>query len=365
MSSKITESINKQASEWFVLMQSSSVAESDRSAFLHWFNQCSEHQEAFRAYESLWHDLGQLATTEEGQRLKDSIDSFSVGYFLKHVRASLSKILPFFTGALSLHDGILKWSRSEVAGSPHVGRFALAGVVLLMAVFLFNNLSVNKLDIQSHQTAVAQIKEIHLEDGTIIALSGKSRMAAWSTENERHVELFEGQAFFEVAKNPDKPFYVKTGDTMIRVVGTQFDVNRTSSRVSIAVLEGIVKVSGILNDSKTAAETQSITVTKGLQVSRDAAGVFTPVESVDEKNIANWRIGRLVYNNARLCDVIDDVNRYSENKVLLDKSLHNIKVTISFEIDQVDSLPMLLSKMLPIEYTRETSGRTFVRPSPK
>lgn len=363
MSSKVTESINTQASEWFVLMQSNAVTESERSEFLRWFDECREHQEAFRAYEVLWRDLGELATTQEGRRLRSSIDSFSVEYFFKHVQTWMFEFFAFFKRIFLLRDGVTRDSEPAIGWS-HTGRFAVAGFVLFASIFLFNDFLGNKVDVQSYQTGIAQIQKIHLPDGTLITLSGKSRLAAWNTASERHVELLEGQAFFEVAKNREMPFYVKTGNTMIRVVGTQFDVNRTSSRVSIAVIEGIVKVSSILDDTNAVAETQSVMVTGGLQVSRDAGEDFSPVEKIASTNVANWRSGRLVYSNARLCDVIDDVNRYTRNQVLLDETLHNIKVTIAFDIGQVDSLPMLLSKMLPVAYTRDASGRVFIRSSP-
>lgn len=362
MSSKVTESISKQASEWFVLMQSNAATESERSAFLHWFDECREHQEAFREYELLWRDLGELATTQEGARLRSSIDSFSVGYFFKHIQAWIFEIPTFFKRNFLLRGDVIEGSESAI-GWPHAGRFALAGIVLFASVFLFNDFLGNKIDVQSYQTGIAQIQEIHLHDGTLITMSGKSRLAAWNTGSERHVELFEGQAFFEVAKNSAKPFYVKTGDTMIRVIGTQFDVNRTSSRVSVAVLEGVVKVSSILDDIGAVAEPESLVVTGGMQVLHDSDGGFSPVEKVASTNIANWRGGRLVYSNARLCDVIEDVNRYSQNQVLLDKALYDIKVTIAFDIGQVDSLPLLLSKMLPVAYTREASGQVYIHPA--
>jgi transmembrane sensor len=362
MSSKVTESIYKQASEWFVLMQSNAVTESERSEFLQWLHKCSEHQEAFHEYEQIWRDLGELATTKEGARLRASTDSFFAGNFSRYVQAWIFAASTFFgklsrDNALDGGDAAIGWSRA--------GRFALAGCVIFISVLLFNNFPGVNIDIQSYQTGIAQIRDIQLPDGTHVTLSGKSQMTAWNTGSERHVELLKGQAFFEVAKNPEKPFYVKTGDTLIRVVGTKFDVNRTSSRVSIAVLEGIVKVSNILDHTKAVTEIQSVTVTGGLQISRDAGGGFSPVEKVASTNVANWRDGRLVYSNARLCDVIDDVNRYSQNQIHLDEALHNIKVTIAFDIGQVDSLPMLLSKMLPIAYTLDASGKVFIRPSPK
>jgi transmembrane sensor len=241
----------------------------------------------------------------------------------------------------------------------------LAGLVLFVSVFLANNLLKGSIDLSSYQTDIAQVQKIQLPDGTLITLSGKSRITAWDTGSERHVELLKGQAFFEVAKNPDKPFYVKAGDTLVRVIGTQFDVNRTTSLVRIAVLEGIVSVSDIPESNKTINGQEPLMITAGLQVSRNSDGGFSPVEKVASMNFANWRNGRLAYSNARLQDVIDDVNRYSRDQISLDETLQDIKVTIAFEVGQINSLPMLLAKMLPVVYTREASGTVLILPSTK
>jgi len=367
MNSKVTKLINRQASEWFVLMRSEAVTERERSAFLHWYNECAEHKEAFRSYELIWRELGDLAVSTEGKRLRDSVNPIPAGLFSKYVRGWLSGISSFF-GRSSFwgqqSGGSNEGGLFAIRGIP-AARFALAGLVLFVSVFLANNLLKGSVDLASYQTDIAQVQKIQLPDGTLITLSGKSRITAWDTGSERHVELLKGQAFFEVAKNPDKPFYVKAGDTLVRVIGTQFDVNRTTSLVRVAVLEGIVSVSDIPDNNKTINGQESLMITAGLQVSRNSDGGFSPVEKVATMNFANWRSGRLVYSNARLQDVIDDVNRYSRNQILLDETLHNIKVTIAFEVEQINSLPMLLTKMLPVVYARESSGAVLILPSTK
>jgi transmembrane sensor len=367
MNSKVTKLISRQASEWFVLMRSETVTERERSAFLHWYNECAEHKEAFRSYELIWRELGDLAVSTEGKRLRDSVNPIHGGLFSKYVRGWLSGISSFF-GRSSFwgqqSGGSNEGGLFAIRGIP-AARFALAGLVLFVSVFLANNLLKGSVDLASYQTDIAQVQKIQLPDGTLITLSGKSRITAWDTGSERHVELLKGQAFFEVAKNPDKPFYVKAGDTLVRVIGTQFDVNRTTSLVRVAVLEGIVSVSDIPDNNKTINGQESLMITAGLQVSRNSDGGFSPVEKVATMNFANWRSGRLVYSNARLQDVIDDVNRYSRNQILLDETLHNIKVTIAFEVEQINSLPMLLTKMLPVVYARESSGAVLILPSTK
>ena len=55
------EQINNAAREWFTLMQSGSVNETDRQACTHWLQENRAHQEAYRQYEIIWQELGNLA----------------------------------------------------------------------------------------------------------------------------------------------------------------------------------------------------------------------------------------------------------------------------------------------------------------
>ena len=364
MNSKVTELINQQASEWFVLMRADAVTQDERSAFLHWLDESPEHRDAYATYEQIWHDLGDLAVSAEGKRLRRSVNSIPVGsYIVRHLRKWFSGVFELFGGTMNgnkLKDG--GWSVNGVRR----GRFAVAGLFVFLCAFLVNNFFNNDIHVQSYQTGIAQIQQIHLSDGTSITLSGKTRIATWNTERERHVELVEGQAFFEVAKNKDKPFYVKSGETLIKVVGTQFDVNRSGGKIRVAVLEGVVNVSAIEANPNTLGEKVPVFVlTAGLQVSRSSDGMFSAVEKSNTTNFANWRNGQLVYSNARLCDVIDDVNRFSQHSITLDEKLHDVRVTIAFDVGQVESLPMLLSKMLPVTSVRDASGNILILPSSK
>jgi len=364
MNSKVTELINQQASEWFVLMQADAVTEGERNAFLHWLDESPEHRDAYTAYEQIWHDLGDLAVSAEGKRLRHSVNSISVwSHFVKYVRTWFAGVFELFGRTINgneFKDG--GWSVNGF----RTGRFAVAGLFLFLFAFLVNNFLNNDVHVQSYQTGIAQIQQIHLSDGTSITLSGKTRIATWSTESERHVELVEGQAFFEVAKNKDKPFYVKSGETLIKVVGTQFDVNHSGGKVRVSVLEGIVNVSAIETNLNMLGEKLPVFVlTAGLQVSRSRDGIFSAVEKSNTTNFANWRNGQLVYSNARLCDVIDDVNRFSQHSITLDEKLHDVRVTIAFDVGQVESLPMLLSKMLPVTSVRDASGNILILPSSK
>ena len=100
---------------------------------------------------------------------------------------------------------------------------------------------------QSVSAAVGQRKEIIFQDGTRIFLNAGSTISYPERFglSERRVRL-EGEAYFEVAHNPQRPFVVETTDeAAVRVLGTEFDVKayRTDPTISVVLLQGSVEFS--------------------------------------------------------------------------------------------------------------------------
>ena len=92
-------------------------------------------------------------------------------------------------------------------------------------------------------TDVAESRQLELPDGSRVTLAAASAIAVSFSADERRVSLLQGEAFFEVRRNPERPFRVVADDITTSVVGTSFDVRRDSSGVAVAVQEGIVEVS--------------------------------------------------------------------------------------------------------------------------
>lgn len=98
------------------------------------------------------------------------------------------------------------------------------------------------------------IKEIKLPDGSVVILNAASKLyyPEQFSDKERIVE-FEGDAFFNIQKNPDKPFIIKARSAEIRVLGTSFNVNTNldNNNVEVLVTTGKVRLSAIRNPQET------------------------------------------------------------------------------------------------------------------
>lgn len=216
---------------------------------------------------------------------------------------------------------------------------------------------------EGHETGVGQSQALALLDGSTVVLGAKSRVVVKFTDRERLVRLIAGEALFEVRHNSARPFVVDAGDTVIRDVGTRFDVNRTGASVRVAVLEGEVEVH---ERGPSAAHlikaVQFLRAGDSLEaIAGDADGRLQPPQNLIAQPVGPmaataWRGGRLVYENARLADVVADVNRYYAPGVTLDPASADLRVTASFRTNEIPAFLNTLDSALPVTIQRAGSG---------
>ena len=129
-------------------------------------------------------------------------------------------------------------------------------------------------------------------------------------QDVREVYL-EGEAFFDVAPNPDRPFIVRTGNISTKVLGTSFNIRTypEEEAVKVAVVTGKVMV-----ESKTEAKDQQanqpILLKPSEMVTYDKKKLTAEVAPIDIENIIAWNNDILIFNNARFSEVVDQLERW-------------------------------------------------------
>ena len=214
-----------------------------------------------------------------------------------------------------------------------------------------------------HETVVAEIRDVVLADGSVITLGADSRIEVSFTDEERRVVLLAGEAFFAVEENTRRPFLVTAGQTIVRVVGTKFDVRLRPEDVEVSVLEGVVEVSRAGEDAgprSAPATVETLTVGEGVSAPQSTARLERL--DTDPKRAGAWRRGRLAYEDASLREVVADANRYYEpGVVIVSDSIADLRVTASFSAAQVEQMVAQLALGLPIATSKEPSGRIVLR----
>lgn len=208
---------------------------------------------------------------------------------------------------------------------------------------------------QRYLTATGERLAFTLADGSQVTLDTQSELTVDFTTGTRRVQLAHGQAFFEVAKDPKRPFVVAARNRQFVAVGTAFDVRVDGEQVKVTMVEGTVRVEPVRSDterhSPAALETGSersklaspagsalgsqrppeiATITAGEQLISDA-GHEDHVRGADPDRDTAWRRGQLIFENERLEDAVTEINRYSEVKVALgEPGLADLRVSGAF-----------------------------------
>jgi transmembrane sensor len=318
--------IQREAREWHTLINSGSTDVALRRSFESWLQSNRAHKQAYFELEQMWRDIdyaGMAAGVDVGPAMHAS-------------RNRSSWLFP--------RGRLIKWN----AGA---GITALASICLLvLGLRLYTPAGQANSDFASvpqYVTAVGELREIILEDGSVITLGPKSGMDVTYTADSRNVLLAAGEAFFDVAPDPKRPFFVSADETLIRVVGTKFDVKRTPGDVHVSVLEGIVDVmkpSALAPDNLRntgAVETKRLLSGQKLI----AAATLPNVKDIEQALPGAWRSGRLAYEDASLTEIVADINRYSSRPVrLADPGAGDLRLTTAFQSSEIETWLDLLGQ---------------------
>lgn len=205
-------------------------------------------------------------------------------------------------------------------GMRWLGYAAAACIIPLLFISITRQQKKNKTStvevaIRNIQNPKGRIATITLPDSSIIQLGPGSRLQYPSifSGNTREIVL-EGEAFFEVARNPQQPFIVRTGDIYTRVLGTSFKIEALPGQpVLVAVATGRVSVSRSIS----AKEELLATLTPGKQAGYDPVSGTLVLKDLRPAEIAGWKAGILSFGEAPFAAVIASMERWYDVHISL------------------------------------------------
>ena len=181
---------------------------------------------------------------------------------------------------------------------------AVAAAACLIPIFIFIlpagqlqfQQAIARLNSAEISTSQGETTTINLADGTSVFLGPESRLTYPKKFDAATREVsIEGEAFFDVAKNPAKPFIVHTGDVSTKVLGTSFKVNAHKDLpLSVSLVTGKVELLRNENgDSRMLAA-----LTPGKRVDYDAASGSVELSDFHTEDIARWKEGQLIFRGS-------------------------------------------------------------------
>ncbi len=225
-----------EASDWFIEFRAGSQSATRNAEFVQWLTRSPEH---IRAYLEISGTYTQLPKP-------GAIPEDAVRALLNRARARVQDAvtpLPELNAPMPPPTGEPAAGEApramEMRRPTHWRGWTLAATLLMAigggAAWFYAQRGL-------YTTDTAEQRTMTLEDGSRIELNARSRLRVTYSKAARTVELYDGQALFQVAKDASRPFLVKSGEATVRAVGTQFDVYRKEDNTTVTVLEGRVAV---------------------------------------------------------------------------------------------------------------------------
>jgi transmembrane sensor len=270
----------------------------------------------------------------------------------------------------TLKDELKKIKHKNIVPTKHVQRYffpywkAAAAIALLISagILLYNQRNSAKEQVEitftEHTVPRGKILHLSLSDGSQVWLNAdtKFRCPEKFGAGDREVYL-EGEAFFEVSKDPARPFKIHSGKLVTTVLGTSFNIKSygTDDMSEVAVISGKVSVvqAGVNKHSS------EVTLQPGQKaVLRKSTGDLSKELFTDVSRYTLWKNGKLIFENTPVADVIPSLERYYNIEIHLDsEALKSCRVTATFDPMPLEKAMYLLSYTLNAKYT--TTGKVY------
>lgn len=205
-----------------------------------------------------------------------------------------------------------------------------------------------------------------LPDGSVVQLNADAEIVVAFTGDVRAVRLLRGEALFEVAKNPLRPFVVEVGAVSVRAVGTAFAVRRASDEVGVLVTEGSVAVE--LSPQPDAEPRAPVLLAAGamltVPLAEGVAELPTPrtATAADLEAGLGWRNRRLEFNGTPLEEAVGYFNRANRLQLALaSDEIGALRISGVFWTDDAEAFARALETSLGLTAFPTSSDRIVLR----
>jgi len=344
-------SIDDQAAYWVARLDGERPAPSVLVKFKYWINQSPAHKNAFEDYVALWDEMNVATQLVPPSRQRSNWRSL-----------------------------VVCWRDWQFGP-----RWALASTVLLglLALQLLMPAA-----LPEYRTAVGEQLRVELPDGSKVLLNTNTHLLVRYSDGRRRIELHKGEALFDVAHNPGRPFEVYAGKGLVRAIGTAFSVYLRPSDVEVVVTEGVVEIDSqataatnadslsIQSDSTNpddGSALEAIAIAIDSVAKQPSAATAKPrvkaggIATFDRHTAQHvqlaalekraqktaWHEGFLIFDDEPLQQVIDQLERYTRTRfVIPEQSLREFKVGGQFKVGDTDSMLEALQVSFSIDAQR-------------
>jgi transmembrane sensor len=332
-----TDAIEAAAAVW-LSRRDGGMNEAETAAFIRWLQQDVRHAEMFAELDDAWQGFNRLKVARPAGTARPDAGLLAP----RRRRRRTLWVYAALTTAAAATFIMLAWPRAPDAGLR-----------------------------QNVVTAVGVLQRTELPDGSILQVNTDSEVDVQYTATERRVRLVRGEAYFTVAKNPDRPFVVSAGQVAVRAVGTSFNVRLRSTAIEVLVTEGKVQVNdsvqgGSLLMPRTEEPTPLLIAGERAMiplqaVTGRASARVQPVTPPEVGRALAWQERRLEFYDVPLREVVAEFNRYNTHQIVIaDSRLLEQRFTSTFRPDGWPEFVRLLEMSYNV-IAEPGSDRTLLR----
>ena len=241
--------------------------------------------------------------------------------------------------------------------------FALlvAGGALVWVLLETASPSLSRLGAPDYVTARGERLNLTLPDGTAVTMNTETAIDVVYERDRRFVQLTGGQAFFDVARDRDRPFVVQAGERTITALGTAFEVRLLDGRFKVLLVEGTIAVedaAGAAASGSTRAP-EPVVMTSGQEFA--AEGTVARVDKANVQRELRWRDGFIEFQDETLASAAAEFNRYATSTIVInDERVATLRVTGVFRTDRADHFVETMSELLPVATDNRSSGEVHI-----
>jgi transmembrane sensor len=352
MNSLMNTQVYEQASQWLVEARAGELDGAARQRLDAWFRESPHHIRAFLELSSIWEEAGDpdLDAHHSREKLIEMARAAANVVALQARRGGpveQANSRPPRASASDLQSVTVSPERAARRSRMSLPRLASHSLLAAAAavIFMFAGwVALQRFTAPMYAADTGKQRIIRLQDGSQLTLNSRSRIRVRFSEHERAVDLLEGQALFQVARDPVRPFVVRSDGTRARAVGTRFDVYRKETGTTVTVVEGRVAVSSESRSSDNVQTARNMALGRVIML---AAGEQVTVSSVSEPEpmradvptATAWLRNQLIFESTPLTEVAAEFNRYNERQLVVSgPALADFRVTGIFSSADVSSL---------------------------
>jgi len=216
-----------------------------------------------------------------------------------------------------------------------------------------------------YQTGRGERRVVTLRDGSVLSLDALTRVSVRYSKDARRLTLKRGQARFDVAHDPSRPFSVTARDRTVVATGTAFNIDMLRPEVRVTLIEGRVLIVPheapsipLIEKPHPAARSIVLHAGEALVATRDAPPRLVARADLDE--VTAWQKGKLMFDREPLGEAVERVSRYSDRKIVVaDAAAAAVPISGVFNIGDVNAFLEAVNGFLPVTVTDGPDGVTL------